>query len=57
MSKYRKVVEEFQDLEKKLREQEARETQAKEKKARLEIKKKFEAKTVEKEIDAGKLNV
>ena len=43
MAKFEKVVEEFEDLEKKLREQEARETQAKEEKARLEIKKKFEA--------------
>ena len=39
LGKYEKVVEEFEDLENKLREQEARETQANENKARLEIKK------------------
>jgi len=56
--KLEKVVKELDELEQKLREQEARETQEKEEKARLEIKKKFKAKTVEKESDAGnqKLN-
>ena len=57
LGKYEKVVEEFEDLKGKLREQEARETQAKEEKARLEIKKKSEAKTIDKESDAGNLNV
>ena len=57
LGKYEKVVEELEELEQTLREQEARETQEKEEKARLEIKKKFEAKTVEKESDAGKPKV
>ena len=54
LGKYEKVVEELEELEQTLREQEARETQEKDEKARLEIKKNFEAKTVEKESDAGK---
>ena len=57
LGKYEKVVEELEELEQKLREQEARETQEKEERARLEIRKKFEAKTVEKESNAGKPNV
>ena len=57
LGKYEKVIEELEELEQKLREQEARETQEKEEKARLEIKKKFEPKTVEKESDAGKPKV
>ena len=57
MGKYEKVVGELEELEQTLREREARETQEKEEKARLEIKKKFEAKTVEKESDAGKPKV
>ena len=57
LGKYEKMVEELEGLEQKLREQVARETQEKEEKARLEIKKKFEAKTVEKESDAGKPKV
>ena len=57
LGKYEKVVEQLQELEQKLREQEAREIQEKEEKARLEIKKKFEAKTIEKESDAGKPKV
>ena len=57
LGKYEKVVEELEELEQTLREQEARETQEKEEKARLEIKKKFEAKTVEKESYAGKPKV
>ena len=51
------MVGELGELKQKLREQEARETQEKEEKAKLEIKKKFEAKTVEKESDAGKPKV
>ena len=57
LAKLEKVVEELEELEQKLREQEARETQENEEKARLEIKKKFEAETVEKESDAGKPKV
>ena len=57
LGKYEKVVEELEEMEQKLREQEAREIQEKEEKPRLEIKKKFEAKTVEKESDAGKPKV
>ena len=57
MGKYEKVVRELEELEQTLREREARETQEKEEKARLVIKKKFEAKTVEKESDAGKPKV
>ena len=57
MGKYEKVVRELEELEQTLREREARETQEKEEKVRLEIKKKFEAKTVEKESDAGKPKV
>ena len=53
LGKYEKVVGELEELEQTLREREPRETQEKEEKARLEIKKKFEAKTVEKESDAG----
>ena len=49
-----KRSENLEELEQTLREREARETQEKEEKVRLEIKKKFEAKTVEKESDAGK---
>ena len=56
LGKYEKVVGELKGLEQTLREQEARETQEKEK-ARLEIKKKFEVKTAEKESDAGKPKV
>ena len=52
-----KRSENLEELEQTLREREARETQEKEEKARLEIKKKFEAKTVEKESDAGKPKV
>ena len=51
------MVEELEELEQKLREQKARKSQEKEEKTRLEIKKKFEAKTVEKESDAGKTKV
>ena len=57
LGKYEKVVGELEELEQTLREREPRETQEKEEKARLEIKKKFEAKTVEKESDAGKPKV
>ena len=57
LGKYEKKVEELEELEQKVREQEARETQEKEEKARLEIKKKFEAKTFEKESDAGEPKV
>ena len=57
LGKFVKVVEELEQLEQKLREQEARETQEKEEKARLQIKKKFKVKTVEKETDAGKPKV
>ena len=56
LAKYEKVVEELQELEQKLRKQAARETQEKEK-AKLDIKKKFEAKTIEKASNADKLNV
>ena len=48
LGKYEKVVGESEELEQTLREREARETQEKEERARLKIKKKFEAKTVEK---------
>ena len=41
LGEYEKVVEQLERLEQKLREQEARETQEKEERARLEIKKKF----------------
>ena len=51
------MIEEFQQLKQKLRKQEARETQEKEKKAKLQIKKKFHAKTIEKASNAAKLNV
>ena len=57
LEKYEKVVEELERLEQSLREREARETQEKEEKARWEIKKKFDAKTDEKESDAGKPKV
>lgn len=53
--KYEKVVEEFQQLIQNLRKQAARATQEKEKK--LHIKKKFEAKTIEKASNAAKQNV
>ena len=53
LGKLKKVVEELEELEQKLREQEARETQENEEKVRIESKKKFEVKTVEKEGDAG----
>ena len=57
LGKFEKVVEELEELEQKPWEQEARETQEKEEKARLQIKKKFKVKTVEKETDAGKPKV
>ena len=57
LGKLEKVVKELEELEQKLREQDARETQENEEKARIEIKKKFEAKTVEKDSDAGKPKV
>ena len=50
------MVKELEELEQKLREEEARETQEKEEKARLEIMKKFEAITVEKESDENQVN-
>ena len=53
LAKYEKVVEE---LEQKLTKQAAREKQKKEK-AKLDTKKKFEAKTIEKASNADKLNV
>ena len=56
LAKYEKVVKELQELEPKLRKQAARETQEKEK-AKLDIKKKFEAKTIKKASNADKLNV
>ena len=54
LAKYEKVVEE---LEQKLTKQAAREKQKKEKEAKLDTKKKFEAKTIEKASNADKLNV
>ena len=57
LAKYEKVVEEFQQLKQKLTKQAARETQEKEKKVKLHIKKKFETKTIEKASNAAKLNV
>ena len=57
MAKYEKVVEKLQQQEQKLRKQGARETQENEKKAKLHIKKRFEAKTIEKASYAAKLNV
>ena len=50
------MVKELEELEQKLREEEARESQEKEEKARLEIMKKFEAITVEKESDENQVN-
>ena len=49
LDKYQNAVEGLEKLKQKLKEQEERETQEKEEKARLEIKRKFRAKTVEKE--------
>ena len=56
-AKYEKVVDELQELEQTLRKQAARKTQEKEKKPKLDIKKKVEAKTIKKASNAGKLNV
>ena len=57
MGKYEKAVEELEELEQKLREQEARRNSGRREKVRLQIERKLEAKTVETESDAGKLNI
>ena len=57
MGKYEKAVEELEEREQKLREQEARRNSGKREKVRLQIERKLEAKTVETESDAGKLNI
>ena len=57
MGKYEKAVEELEELEQKLREQEARRNSGKREKVRLQIERTLEAKTVETEGDAGKLNI
>ena len=57
MGKYEKAVEELEELEQKLREQEATRNSVKREKVRLQIERKLEAKTVETESDAGKLNI
>ena len=57
LEQYEHVVDELEDLEQSLREQEARQTQEKEEKAKWELKNKFDAKPDEKESEAGKPKV
>ena len=50
MSKYKKVVQEFEDTEKKLREQEARETQGKRRKRDLRARRNSKCKPLRRRV-------
>ena len=50
MSKYKKVVQEFEDTEKKLREQEARETQGKRRKRDLRARRNSKRKPLRRRV-------